>query len=513
MGDPDFTRLLGALSTRLSAARADEIDGAIDAALDGLMELFGTDRATFYLWDTAAEAIVAQHQRARPGIPLDPTLVLGNLPWYRERVLAGRVMSVASLDELPPEAESELRYARGVGLKSNVTIPLSVGGRLVSVIATGTFRLERAWPPEDVDRIRIVGEILAAAVDRKNRDVALEKSLEEIRGLKDQLAAENVLLREELESSHGFHEIVGESAALRRMLARVSQVAPADSTVLILGETGTGKELLARALHERSPRRGRSLVPVNCAAVPPTLIESELFGHEKGAFTGAIATRIGRFELADRGTIFLDEIGDLGLDVQAKLLRVLQEGEIVRVGSSHTRKVDVRVVAATHHDLSAAVEGGRFRADLFYRLNVFPIRVPPLRERREDVPLLVWSFIHRRQAKLGRKIERVPRAAMERLQTYSWPGNVRELENVVERALILSPGTTLQLDESFASPAAGSAKAALGRTMEEVERAHLTAVLEEKSWRIEGPGNAAGTLGLKPSTLRSRMRKLGIRRT
>jgi transcriptional regulator with GAF, ATPase, and Fis domain len=509
---PDFTRFLGDLSARLSAARGDEIDVAIDAALDGLIAFLGTDRATFYLWDTATRSMIAQHQRALPGIPLDESPVLQNTPWYRERIVAGHVMSIASPDDIPPEAEAERRYVKSVGMKSNVTIPLSVGGRLVSVIATGAFRLERAWPPMDVDRIRIVGEILAAAVDRKNRDVALERSLEEVRTLKDQLAAENVLLREELESSSGFREIVGESAALKRTLARVAQVAPADSTVLLLGETGTGKELLARALHERSPRNGRSLVPVNCAAVPPALIESELFGHEKGAFTGAVATRIGRFELADRGTIFLDEIGDLGLDVQAKLLRVLQEGEIARVGSNHARKVDVRVVAATHHDLSAAVETGRFRADLFYRLNVFPIRVPPLRERREDVPLLVWWFIHRRQVHLRRKIEKVPRAAMERLQAYPWPGNIRELENVVERALILSPGTTLQLDESFASPESGSSKSAANRSMEDVERAHLTAVLEEKSWRIEGAGNAAGTLGLKPSTLRSRMRKLGIRR-
>jgi len=255
------------------------------------------------------------------------------------------------------------------------------------------------------------------------------------------------------------------------------------------------------------------MVKVNCAAIPPSLIESELFGHEKGAFTGALATKIGRFELANGGTLFLDEIGDLGLDLQSKLLRVLQEGEFERVGSSQTRKVDVRLVAATHHDLGAAVEAGRFRADLYYRLNVFPVRVPPLRERREDVPLLVWWFIQRRQGKLGRHVEKVPRRTMERLAAYPWPGNVRELENVVERALILSPGDTLQLDDFFPggeSPERGDA--ASSRTIEAVERAHFEAVLESCGGRIEGPGNAAATLGLRPSTLRSRMKKLGIRR-
>ena len=255
------------------------------------------------------------------------------------------------------------------------------------------------------------------------------------------------------------------------------------------------------------------MVRVNCAGIPPSLVESELFGHEKGAFTGALATRIGRFELANGGTLFLDEIGDLGLDLQGKLLRVLQEGEFERVGSSQTRKVDVRLVAATHHDLGAAVEAGRFRADLYYRLNVFPVRVPPLRERREDIPLLVWWFIQRRQGKLGRHIEKVPRRAMERLAAYSWPGNVRELENVVERALILSPGTTLQVDESFGGGEPGEpGSAGAPQTIEAVERAHVEAVLERCAGRIEGPGNAAATLGLKPSTLRSRMKKLGIRR-
>jgi len=308
-------------------------------------------------------------------------------------------------------------------------------------------------------------------------------------------------------SSHGFSEIVGESAALRTALAALEEVVEADSSVLLLGETGTGKELFARALHARGPRRAFPLVSVNCAALPPTLIESELFGHQRGAFTGAIAPRQGRFELAHRGTLFLDEIGDLPLELQAKLLRVLQEGAFERVGSSQSQAVDVRIIGATHHDLARAVTEGRFRADLYYRLNVFPIRLPALRERREDIPALVWSIIRKRQQTLRRHITTVTDETMTILQQHSWPGNVRELENVIERALIHSPGDTLMLLDhnldihSVESPAC---------SLVSVERAHIEGVLRECGWRINGFGNAAERLGLHPNTLRFRMKKLGI---
>ena len=281
--------------------------------------------------------------------------------------------------------------------------------------------------------------------------------------------------------------------------------------MLLLGPTGTGKELFARAVHERSRRHARPLVRVNCAALPPTLVESELFGHEKGAFTGAVGMRQGRFELADGGTIFLDEIGDLTPDIQVKFLRVLQEGEFERVGSSRTKKVDVRVIAATHHDLEKAVAEGRFRADLYYRLSVYPIRLPSLQERREDIPRLVWFFIHRHQRELGRQITEVPQAVMDALQQHSWPGNVRELENVVERAMIASTGDVLQLDESTADgPTARRRRTASPSTLDSVQRAHIEAVLERCGWRINGPGNAAERLGLHPNTLRFRMKKLGV---
>jgi transcriptional regulator with GAF, ATPase, and Fis domain len=287
----------------------------------------------------------------------------------------------------------------------------------------------------------------------------------------------------------------------------VDLVAATDATVLILGETGTGKELIARATHARSPRKNSPLVKLNCAAIPASLIESELFGHEKGAFTGALTRRIGRFELANGGTIFLDEIGDLPLDLQSKLLRVLQEGEFERIGSTQTIKVNTRVISATNRELEKSVAEGAFRSDLFYRLNVFPIRLPPLRDRQKDIPLLVWNFIAKKQKVLNKTIERIPKEVMETLMAYDWPGNVRELENVIERALILSPRSALRLDEVLATSAN---KEHSPQSMEEVERLHLLKVFESCNWRIKGRGNAADQLGMHPSTLYSRMKKLGI---
>jgi transcriptional regulator with PAS, ATPase and Fis domain len=346
----------------------------------------------------------------------------------------------------------------------------------------------------------------------KQAQDGLQQALGEIARLKERLQAENLYLQEEIKGVFSFDEIVGESASLRRVFHKVEQVAPTDSNVLILGETGTGKELMARAIHSRSPRQHRPLVKVNCAALPSTLIESEFFGHEKGAFTGALTRKIGRFELADGGTIFLDEIGDLALELQAKLLRVLQEGEFERIGSTTTLKVDVRVIAATNRKLDKEVAAGTFRPDLYYRLSVFPIELPPLRERRDDIPLLVWFFVGRSQRKLGKSITEIPKRTMDALISYSWPGNVRELENVIERAVILSPGPTLRVDESFVRAMPRHAAATSGKSLEEIERAHILRVIEECGGRIKGTDNAAARLGLNPSTLRSRMKKLGIQR-
>jgi DNA-binding NtrC family response regulator len=322
------------------------------------------------------------------------------------------------------------------------------------------------------------------------------------------------------EGRAGGGAMIGDAPALRRVREQIERVAPTDSTVLVQGETGTGKELVARAIHEQSARRERPLIRLNCAALPRELVESELFGHEKGAFTGAIQQRRGRFELADGGTLLLDEVGELPLETQAKLLRVLQERELERIGGSRTVRVDVRVVAATNRDLQAEVSAGRFRADLFFRLHVFPIVLPPLRERREDVPRLLEHFVARTARRLGRPVDGLAPAFVDRARAYPWPGNVRELENLVERALIMSRGGVLDASDLLALPAAPAARAAPGgaeppgdggSTLEDVERAHILRVLEGTSWRIEGDHGAARRLGLNPSTLRGRMRKLGIR--
>ncbi len=351
---------------------------------------------------------------------------------------------------------------------------------------------------------------------------------------KARLEAQTTYLIEELKETHNFEEIVGPSASLSGVLEKVRLVAETDSSVLILGETGTGKELISRAVHSNSARKERPLIKVNCAALPAGLIESELFGHEKGAFTGATEKRIGRFELANGGTIFLDEIGEVPPELQVKLLRVLQEHEFERIGGSQTIKVDVRVIAATNRDLAREVAEGNFRQDLYYRLNVFPLRIPPLRERPEDIGLLVHYFVRRYATKIGRKITRVPKETMERLAAYPWPGNVRELENVVERAVILSPGPDLVIGPEILAPtpavdartpsqrgkAEGHARAATSDTrdsggpqsLQELERRHIVTVLKQTRWRIDGPSGAAQALNLNPSTLRSRMKKLGIRR-
>lgn len=328
---------------------------------------------------------------------------------------------------------------------------------------------------------------------------------------KARLEAANVYLQEEIKGSHNFEELIGSSTSLKKVLKNVERVAPTDSTVLVTGETGTGKELIARAIHNLSSRKNKPLVKVNCAAIPAGLIESELFGHEKGAFTGALTKKIGRFEVADKGTIFLDEIGELPLDLQSKLLRVLQEGEFERVGGTQTFKVNVRVIAATNRNLEQLSTSGQYRPDLYYRLNVFPIHLPALREREGDIPLLVQYFVRKHAASLGKKIDRIPERMMAALQRYQWPGNIRELEHVIERAVILTEDSELEPIEWLTS---STSKAGNGRTMtlEEMERQHIRDVLEQANWRVSGDKGAAAILGLKPTTLEARMKKLGISR-
>jgi formate hydrogenlyase transcriptional activator len=347
--------------------------------------------------------------------------------------------------------------------------------------------------------------------ERKEMEAELRERLNEIERLKLQLEKENLYLREEIRTGQGFQKIVGNSEPLQYVFFKIRQVAPTDATVLVLGETGTGKGMVAHAIHEMSARKDRTMITVNCAALPANLIESELFGREKGAFTGAHAKQVGRFEVADGGTIFLDEIGEMPLELQAKLLRVLQEGEFERLGSSRTIKVDVRVIASTSRDMKVEVRSHRFREDLFYRLNVFPISMPPLRMRPGDIPQLVRHFVDKYARKMARPIKTVPKSTMKSLQGYSWPGNVRELENVIERAVITSAGPVLRLADPFESEPPEGKEESLKRLMV-VEREHILKVLQKTRWKIDGEGGAASLLGLHPSTLRFRIKKLGIER-
>jgi formate hydrogenlyase transcriptional activator len=418
------------------------------------------------------------------------------------------------------------RYLRAQGVEVLCCVPLTTHARTFGTINFASRNPQNFSTP-DVDLLRQVASQVA---------IALENALafKEIDALKDKLAVEKLYLEEEIRTEISFDEIIGESAALRRALAQAELAAPASTTVLILGETGTGKEIFARAIHNLSPRRERTFVKVNCAAIPAGLLESELFGHERGAFTGALTQKIGRFEFADRGTLFLDEVGDLPLELQPKLLRVLQEQEFERLGGNRTTRVDVRVVAATNSDLTQLVTEKKFRSDLYYRLNVFPIQIPPLRERPEDVPLLVRYFVQKFSRRQNKTVEYVPVPVMEAMVNYSWPGNVRELENLIERAVLLSPGKELCVplsefkENSLLSAVAGAVidlprpaeltapptapRSSASATLDDAQRRHITQVLRHTQWRISGPRGAAAILGLKRTTLQARMRKLGIKR-
>ena len=402
-----------------------------------------------------------------------------------------------------------LERVQKYGVQSYCWLPLTTARRRLGALVF-TSKQPAMYDDADVQFLQHVVNQVAVAVEN-----AL--AFQEIQALKDKLASEKAYLEEEVRTEHEFGDIVGESPVLRAVLKNVQTVAPTDSTVLVCGETGTGKELIARAVHDLSPRKGRTFVKLNCAAIPTGLLESELFGHEKGAFTGAIAQKIGRFELANHGTLFLDEVGDIPLELQPKLLRVLQEQEFERLGSTRTVRINVRLVAATNRDLAQMVAEGRFRSDLYYRLNVFPITLPPLRERGEDVVRLVRHFTQRFARRMGRRIESIPAEVMDALARYPWPGNVRELQNVIERAVILSRGPTLTVSLADLRPPPSQAPAAsvpnlTPVTLIDAEREHILSALTATHWVVGGPRGAAARLGMKRSTLQKKMQKLGISR-
>ena len=641
-----FETLLADLSARFVNPSTAEIDAEIEGALAAIGAFFEADRVfvtRFSEEKTGTEDGLTRGWVA-PGVSTDDPLIQGqsfdrSFPWMTARLRGGEVYNVTA-DELPAEAVAERTYVRQVGVESAILVPLMVGGTVTGALILDSFDRERRWNRLLAQRLRVLGEIIASALQRKHdmrvlrdrdqllratlerapagvaladpsgvlvqanpsfcrllgyseselagknvreitlaedlhltelaldalvtrpaprdacsyekryvrkdgttvwaqvvisdlRDAAgelryfvavvldvsarkaveqdLTRALAEVRELKERLEAENLLLREEIELHQSHEEMTGDGPAIRDIKAQIERVAPTDSTVLILGETGSGKELVANALHRLSSRRERPMLKVNCAALPETLIEAELFGREKGAYTGALTRQVGRFEVADGGTLFLDEIGELPLALQSKLLRVLQDGTFERLGSSRTIRVDVRLIAATNRNLERAVSEGRFRKDLFFRLNVFPIRVPPLRERPEDIPALVWTLIGECCDRTGRNIRSVPRRDMSRLQAYAWPGNVRELRNVIERALILSEGPTLRIDAPGQSPHSTPTDDA-DESLEAIERVHIRAILGRTGWRIRGERGAAAILGLKPTTLEYRIKKLGLTR-
>jgi formate hydrogenlyase transcriptional activator len=504
-----FERMLADISARLANVPSDRVEAELQIAQVTIRQFLGFDRSTFAEFQESGSLVVLT-STAVEGVEATP---LGPLPtqlsWFIARLRAGKPFLVYDpTQDIPPEATGEAEYFQRTGLRSHFSIPLRVGGRVVGAFGFASVGETRAWPEDLMARIRLVGEVFAHAIARKREQEKLLTAMAEIEILKDRLERENLYLRKAAEANRP-HGLTSHSTSFRSVIDEVSQVAQTSSAVLLQGETGSGKEVLAQAIHDASARNARPMIKVNCAALPASLIESELFGREKGAFTGALARQPGRFEIADGSTIFLDEVGELPLELQPKLLRVLQEGEFERLGGSKTIKVDVRVIAATNRPLEQAVREGHFRSDLFYRLDVFPIQVPPLRERREDIPMLSWTFVKEFSNSMGKPIDDIADESMCALQAYHWPGNVRELRNVIERAMILNHGPRLCIKLAHAAlrPVAVTAMAV---SLDEAERTIILQALEQCHWRIRGPNGAAALLDIKPTTLESRIKKIGL---
>ena len=507
-----FETLLAEISAHFVNLPADRLDSEIEGAQRRICEFLPLDRSSLgQVSEREPGDMILTHiyqSQGSPPVPKRPNL-RDLFPWAVQKTLAGETTAIKKISDLPLEAGRDRENYALYGIKSVVVVPLSVGGGpIFGLLSFSVLREERDWPETIVRGFQLVAQVFANALERKRMEGQLRERLLEIEELKQRLERENIYLQEEIRLLVEHTDIVGQSLGINKVLSEVEQVAGTDSTVLILGETGTGKELLARAIHHLSSRKDRPLVTVNCASLPPTLIESELFGREKGAYTGALTRMAGRFEAADGATLFLDEIGELPQEVQSKLLRVLEEGRFERLGSTRTLQVNLRIIAATNRNLAQDVNEGRFRKDLYYRLNVFPIEIPSLRERPDDIPLLVWAFVRQFEKKMGKRVDSISRKNMEALQHHSWPGNVRELRNVIEHAMILSSGRNL----NFPPPKSRLPEAPGTRNLQDLERRHILDVLEKSGWRLTGEGGASEILGLKRTTLQSRMKKLGIKR-
>ena len=481
------------------------VDSAVEDCLKHVAEAFNLDRATLTELDIVTGELAVIYEWRRSGLVCETEkAVNGRLPWLVDVIRKGQITVIPGPGEQTEGVDLEMVRTRGV--KSTLVIPLVVGGKLAAALSLDACHQNHGWTHVLMSQLQQAGFVIANALARKHAEERLQAAYTTISELKRKLEREDSFLRDETGLEHDHCSVIGQSFAIRSVLKKVEQVAPTDSAVLLLGETGTGKELIARRIHELSQRKSRPIVKVNCAAMPAALIESELFGREKGAYTGALSREIGRFEAAHDSTIFLDEIGEMPIELQAKLLRVLQDGEFERLGSSRTLRVNVRVIAATNRDLKAAIKAGKFREDLYYRLSVFPIEIPALRERQEDIPALVWHLLKEQCARMGRDIKNIHPATMKAFREYSWPGNVRELRNVIERHLILNPGSVFHAEV----PEAYENSQPVGQNLGEVERNHVRRVLQSTRWRIRGNGGAAEILGLKPTTLEARIKKLGV---
>gem|GEM_PF-1040600 len=508
----EFQALLAGQSANLLQSQPDDINDQLRSCIEAVAARYELDAVSIW-WPVSGErSMEVVHRWARNNSHAHSIKYTeASLPWISERLLVGDLVAVNNIAELPAEADVDRRALQERKTKSFLIMPHLMDGYIIGTCVFSTVRRPRNWSDEIVAELKLIAENLVGAIARTNAVI-------QIRRLKDELHQENLYLRDEVRLAHGFDEIIGEDAGLRKCLQLVEKVAPTDATVMLLGETGTGKELFARAVRKLSDRRDGPMISVNCAALAASLIESELFGHEKGAFTGAAAQRRGRFELADGGTLFLDEVGELPLELQSKLLRVLQTGEFERLGGTTTHRADVRLVVATNRNLMSAIERGEFRADLYYRIASFPIRLPTLKDRTGDIPLLAEHFAHKHSRKLGKKIDAISTSMLAKMSAYEWPGNVRELESVIERAIISAGDNSvlelhgpLGLNMTTQLPTQ-SLSVDTGADLAEVERAYITTILEQTDWKISGADGAASILGIPSSTLRSKMKRLDITR-